>query len=140
MATIAIANASDFEFERVLALYESVGWRAYTEEPEKLRAALLGSSLLVAATQGSELVGLARAISDNASICYLQDVLVCPSHQRLGIGKNLVTAALEQYPHVRQKVLLTDDEPKQKAFYESLGYAETGDFNGGALRAFVRFD
>ena len=48
--------------------------------------------------------------------------------------------ALDRYPHVRQKVLLTDDEPKQKAFYESLGYQETSDFRGGAVRAFVRFD
>jgi hypothetical protein len=41
---------------------------------------------------------------------------------------------------VRQKVLLTDDDPGQRAFYESLGFAETHDFDGGSLRAFVRFD
>lgn len=63
-----------------------------------------------------------------------------PSHQRSGIGRRLVLMALDRYPHVRQKVLLTDDEPKQKAFYESLGYQETSDFRGGAVRAFVRFD
>ena len=36
-------------------------------------------------------------------------------------------------------VLLTDDEPGQRAFYESLGYRETRDFGEGTLRAFVRF-
>jgi hypothetical protein len=41
---------------------------------------------------------------------------------------------------VRQKVLLTDDEYAQKAFYESLGYREIRDFGEGTLRAFVRFD
>jgi len=33
-------------------------------------------------------------------------------------------------------VLLTDDETGQKAFYESLGYAQVE----GSLRAFARFD
>jgi hypothetical protein len=41
--------------------------------------------------------------------------------------------------HVRQHVLLTDDEPRQRAFYESLGYAEISDFGAGTLRAFVKF-
>ena len=36
--------------------------------------------------------------------------------------------------------LLTDDEPGQRAFYESLGFAETRDFDDGSLRAFVKFD
>ncbi len=48
--------------------------------------------------------------------------------------------ALGEYPNVRQKVLITDDEPKQKAFYESLGYTQTEDFRGGSVTAFVRFD
>ena len=43
------------------------------------------------------------------------------------------------FESVRQKVLLTDDEPGQRAFYESLGFAETRDFDDGSLRAFVKF-
>ena len=51
-----------------------------------------------------------------------------------------VQAALEPFAHVRQKVLLTDDEPRQRAFYESLGYTELREHGNGALRAFVRFE
>jgi GNAT superfamily N-acetyltransferase len=117
-----------------------VGWSAYTDDPETLRAALEGSSIVVAARDGGTLVGLARVISDSASICYLQDILVHPAHHRTGMGRALVAEALAPYAHVRQKVLLTDDEPHQKAFYESLGYTWTSEFRGGAVRAFVRFD
>lgn len=85
-------------------------------------------------------MGLARVISDGASICYLQDVLVHPDEQRSGTGRQLVLAALQPYADVRQKVLLTDDEPGQRAFYESLGYAEVREHADGSLRAFVRFD
>ena len=85
-------------------------------------------------------MGLARVISDGASVCYLQDVLVHPDEQRRGTGRQLVLAALEPYASVRQKVLLTDNEPAQRAFYESLGYTEVHQHADGSLRAFVRFD
>ena len=49
------------------------------------------------------------------------------------MGKRLVTAALAPFASVRQKVLLTDDDPGQRAFYESLGFAETHDFDDGSL-------
>lgn len=85
-------------------------------------------------------VALARVVSNNATICFLQDVLVHPEVQRAGIGRRLVEAALQPYASIRQKVLLTDDESGQRAFHESLGYNETRDFGPGTLRAFVRFD
>ncbi|MBO1755750.1 GNAT family N-acetyltransferase [Allobranchiibius sp. CTAmp26] len=121
-------------------LYRSVGWVTYVEAPQVLQAALAGSTTVVVARRAAVLVGLARVISDGATICYLQDVLVHPEAQRAGIGRRLVEAALRPYGSVRQKVLLTDDEPGQRAFYESLGYSETRDFGPGTLRAFVKFD
>jgi len=137
---------SDLEFEsvdgrtldlaRVLDLYGAVGWTVYANDPGTLALALAGSTSVVVARDGQALVGLARVVSDKATICYLQDVLVHPDRQREGIGRQLVELALKPYAHVRQKVLLTDDEPGQKAFYESLGYAQVE----GALRAFARFD
>lgn len=140
MTTIEVVKATDLELSDVLELYGAVDWLAYTKDPDALVAALSGSSTLVAARDGEALVGLARVVSDGASICYLQDILVLPSHQRRGLGRSLVERALGEYPKVRQKVLITDDEPKQKAFYESLGYTQTEDFRGGSVRAFVRFD
>ncbi|WP_026533341.1 GNAT family N-acetyltransferase [Arthrobacter sp. H41] len=140
MTTIGVVDAKDLLLSEVLALYGAVGWLAYTKDPDNLRRALEGSSTLVAAHDGQTLVGLARVVSDGASICYLQDILVMPSHHRRGIGRALAERALEQYPHVRQKVLITDDEPQQKAFYEALGYTQTEEFEGGSIRAFVRFD
>jgi hypothetical protein len=37
--------------------------------------------------------------------------------QRKGVERSLVLAALAPYASVRQKVLLTDNEPGQRAFY-----------------------
>jgi GNAT superfamily N-acetyltransferase len=126
--------------EELVALYDAVGWSTYTTDPQVLQAAIEGSTLVVTARYGGELLGLARVVSDGVSICYLQDVLVRPELQREGVGRALAQAALEPFAHCRQKVLLTDDEPRQRAFYESLGYAEIRDHGDGRLRAFVRFD
>ena len=140
MLTVEGVNPSDLDLHAVLELYRAVGWTAYTKNPETLRAALNGSSRVVAARDGGTLVGLARVVSDNASICYLQDILVHPAHQRTGVGRALAVEALAPYAHVRQKVLITDDEPHQKAFYESLGYTQSTEYHGGVIRAFLRFD
>lgn len=123
----------------LVGLYDAVGWRSYTTDPECLSAAIAGSTRVVTARYGGELLGLARVISDGASIAYLQDVLVRPELQREGVGRSLVDAALEPFAHCRQHVLLTDDEPRQRAFYESLGWTEIRDHGEGRLRAFVKF-
>ena len=125
---------------KAVALYRAVGWSVYARAPSVLDAALRGSSLVVTACRNGSLVGLARVITDGATICYIQDVLVHPDARRVGIGRNLVEAVLHPYRHVRQKVLLTDDDPSQRAFYESLGFVETRDYGNGTLRGFVRFD
>ena len=121
-------------------LYRSVGWTAYTDEPDTLVAAVAASHTVLCARSSSDeqLVGLARTISDGRTIVYLQDVLVRPEHRRAGVGGALLDAVLSRYRHVRQLVLLTDDEPGQRRFYESRGLVEAHDVRPGALRSFVR--
>ncbi len=121
----------------LLELYDAVGWTSYTRDPELLERAVAGSSYRIAAYIGQRLVGLARVISDDASIAYVQDVLVHPDMHRRGIGRRLLAACLERYAHVRQKVLLTDNRPEQHAFYCALGYRNASELG---LHAFVRFD
>ena len=120
---------------QVEALYQSVGWTVYTDDLDKLMRALAGSTWLATRWSGDELVALCRVVSDDASIAYLQDVLVRPDHQRHGLGRALVQLALDRFAHLRQFLLLTDDRPKQLAFYESLGLRNTAD---GSLNCFVR--
>ncbi len=139
-SSASVLAVVDFDLEEVLELYRAVQWTTYTNNPPVLQAALAGSSRIVVARVDGYLVGLARVISDGATIAYLQDVLVHPDHRRAGIGAALVRAALTPYETVRQKVLLTDDGAAQRAFYEALGYREASEHPEGPLRAFVRFN
>lgn len=90
-------------------------------------------------TKDSLLVGLARVVGDGLTIAYLQDILVAPKHQRLGIGRELFRRVFAPFDDVRQKVLITDSEPGQLAFYASMGFIEIRDLSH-PTRTFVKFD
>ncbi len=119
----------------LVELYDSVNWSRYSVEPDRLMTALAASDVVIA-MDGDVLVGLARAISDGETIVYIQDVLVRPDFQRQRVATQLVEWLLQPYDAVQQKILLTDDEDVQRAFYESLGFTLVE----GKLRAFYRFD
>lgn len=121
--TLTYTAASSIHTTELTALYNSVGWTGYTEHPEKMEKILQGSLYHLSAWDNQKLVGLIRAVGDDASILYIQDILVHPDYQRKGIGSTLVNSVLERFAHIRQTVLLTDNTEKTEAFYTSLGFA-----------------
>ena len=124
----------EIDFESTLSLYAAEGWTAYAGNPERLREALANSSLVLISTRADRVVGLVRCISDGQTICYIQDILVVPEHQRFGIGKSLMQRVLNHYVSCRQIVLVTDAEKSQRRFYESSGFREiAGDLGGYVL-------
>ncbi len=127
-------------FKQITEFYNLLEWFAYTkgDQKERLLEAIQNSNYVVTAWSGEKLIGLARCLSDDVSIFYLQDILINPEYQRQGIGRKLLSKCLKRYEHVRTKILLTDSEERQKLFYESLGYKNTKDFSDEELNAFVQ--
>jgi ribosomal protein S18 acetylase RimI-like enzyme len=107
---------------QVLALYEGVGWSAYTKEPERLLKGLAQSQVITAYVE-EQLVGLIRCITDGQTILYIQDLLVAPEFQRQKIGQRLLKKKLANHPSIRQKVLITDNTEKTRRFYETCGFS-----------------
>jgi len=130
----------ELPLDQLVDLYNSVDWLAYTTEEQrpKLQEAIRNSTYVVTMWSGEKMVGLARCISDDVSICYIQDILIHPDYQRHGIGRKLLLNCFERFAHVRIQVLLTDDEERQLKFYESLGYKNTKDLKKMPLNAFVQ--
>lgn len=124
--------------EELLGLYTAVGWQAYTADLDDLTRALVNSTYVVTARSAGKLLGLARGLSDDVSIFYLQDILVRPDWQHRGIGRQLLSNCLQRFDHVRQKVVLTDDLPAQHRFYESMGYTNSQNLTEIDLHTFVR--
>ena len=110
----------------LLDLYESVGWTAYTAEPERLLRAVQNSRFRYFLRENGRLIGLLLAVGDGETILYVQDILIRPEYQRKGLGRVLLRQLRADAAHIRQLVLLTDDRPETAAFYESCGFRPAG--------------
>lgn len=112
-------------FSEILDLYEAVGWTNYTTRPERLRAGYAGSLAAWGAFEGDKLVGIVRVVGDGATIVFVQDLIVAPSHQRKGIGAQLMSAVINRFSCVYQMELLTDGGSVACALYEKLGFTRS---------------
>lgn len=108
--------------QSLLELYGSVGWTAYTTDSKQLMKAVEQSLKVITVWQEKELIGLIRSVGDGETILYIQDLLVHPTYQKQGIGTALMKKMVEAYPNVRQKVLLAENDPVIKRFYEKNGF------------------
>ena len=133
---LAIREDKGISTAQLVDLYRSVGWSAYARDPIGLKTALQNSTYIASAWVGDDLVGLARCIGDDVHIAYLQDILVHPDHQGQAIGKQLMAAVFKRFSHIRQLVLLTDNQDKLKSFYGGLGMSDVS--RRDDLTAFVR--
>ena len=106
----------------VLHLYQAVGWTNYTHQPQMLEQALSHSLAIYLALDGDAVVGLVRLVGDGFSSIFVQDLIVLPSYQRQGIGRDLMKEALEDFKDAYQVQLVTDQTEKTLGFYHSLGF------------------
>ena len=105
----------------------SLGARRPLAEAERIDAMLQNADLLISAWDDDHLVGIARAVTDYAYCCYLSDLAVDEAWQRRGIGARLLRDAMERFARVRQFLLLADDAPAPRAFYEAMGLGPVGE-------------
>jgi len=137
MPPITYQKTNQIPQASLLKLYNDAGWTAYTNDPKQLESAIKNSLYVLTAIQGEELIGLVRVVGDGFTIAYIQDILVLKSHKRQGIGTKLIQTVLAKFSHIRQKVLLTDDNQETRLFYESLGFESC---DQGTLVAFVKLE
>lgn len=108
------------ELEAAIQVYRTstLGERRPVDDTERMRQMLANANLIVSAWEGEQLVGISRSVTDWVYCCYLSDLAVSSSHQRGGIGKQLIRetqaalgpdakiillaapAAVDYYPHI----------------------------------------
>lgn len=121
MNGLRFAEYKTYNEAEIMALYSSVGWSNYTNNPVMLRKAYKNSLYVLAAYADDKLVGLLRTVGDGSSIVFLQDLIVLPEYQRHGIGSQLMRKVMDRYADVYQLQLLTESSEKNIAFYEYVG-------------------
>lgn len=119
---IDFKETKNIKREQLEKLYNDVQWYAYTQNLEILQKAIEKSLDVISAWNGDELVGLIRIVGDGLTIIYIQDILVLNAYQNQKIATQLMQQVLNKYQNVRQKVLLTEEAPDVRHFYEKNGF------------------
>ena len=112
---------NDLALDAVIELYHAstLGARRPVGEQERMAAMLRHANLVVSAWDGELLVGLARSLTDFAYVTYLSDLAVRLSHQRHGIGKELVRRTQAAAPQARIVLLAA---PAAERYYPGIGF------------------
>jgi GNAT superfamily N-acetyltransferase len=112
-------NISVAQFRELLAA-STLGERRPVDEPERLDAMLKHATLLVTAWEGDQLVGVSRCLCDFGFANYCSDLAVRESHQRLGIGRELLRLSLE----TGGCKLILLSAPKAVTYYPHIGLTQ----------------
>jgi len=112
---------NDLDLDEVIDLYRActLGGRRPVDDRARMGAMLANASLVVSAWDGDLLVGIARALSDGVYCTYLSDLAVRESHQRHGIGRELMRRCQEQAP---QASLILLAAPQAVDYYPRVGF------------------
>lgn len=113
---------NDLEVSDVIELYEAstLGARRPVDDPERMAAMLRNANIVITAWDGQLLVGISRALSDFSYATYLSDLAVRASHQRQGIGKELIRKTQEAGGAQTRVILLA--APAAAEYYGRIGF------------------
>jgi predicted N-acetyltransferase YhbS len=130
MITYRLGN--DLDLETFIELYRAstLGERRPVDDRERMRLMLENANLVVTAWDSELLVGVARSVSDFSYCTYLSDLAVRTSHQRRGIGRELIRRTRAQ-AGTATTILLS--APKAVDYYPHLGF--TRNSSSWTLRA-----
>ena len=106
------------EFQDIL-LQSGLSKRRPMGQPQFLERMISGANLLVTARENGKLVGLLRGLSDFCYRTFVADLAVAQSHQRRGIGKQLLARCRQLAPEARILLLSAEDAVP---FYQKIGF------------------
>jgi len=103
-------------------LYRENGWIGPADSAEFIAAGMTNSAVAVAAYADGELVGMGRALSDNVSDAYIQDVAVSAAFRGRGIGGGIVRKLIEELRRRGVDWIALVGAPGTEHFYRNLGF------------------
>ncbi|MGO9244300.1 MAG: GNAT family N-acetyltransferase [Verrucomicrobiia bacterium] len=119
---IRYQTGNDLELDQVIDLYRAstLGVRRPIDDRERFAAMLKNANLVITAWDGDLLVGISRCMTDFNFFTYLADLVVRESHQRRGIGKELMRLT-QKYSGPKTSVLLLA-APAAETYYPHVGF------------------
>ena len=120
---ISYRTGNDLNLDATIELYRAstLGQRRPLSDRERMAAMLRNANLVITAWDGALLVGIARSLSDFSFATYLSDLAVRISHQRSGIGKELMRRTQQAAP---QAVVILLAAPAAVDYYLHVGFTQ----------------
>jgi len=117
---ITYQSGNNLDVDAVIELYRAstLGERRPVDDRERMKLMLGNANLVMTAWDGDLLVGIARSLSDFSYATYLSDLAVRLSHQKQGIGRELIRRTLEQGG---QASIVLLSAPKAMEYYPRIG-------------------
>jgi GNAT superfamily N-acetyltransferase len=112
----------DLPVSQLRALFMTAGWSTGNETPDQLAHFNIGfvnATLVVSAWDEERLIGAVRVISDRVFRSIVYDLIVDPSYQKHGIGRELVRRCIQHFPNSEWLVQTT---PQTAGYYERIGF------------------
>ncbi len=121
---IEYRSGNTITVDQMIDLYNAstLGERRPAGDRQRMSRMLENANLIVTAWDGDDLVGIARALTDFAFCTYLSDLAVRLSHQRQGIGKELIRRTQELAGPDAKIILLS--APKAVDYYPRIGFTQ----------------
>jgi hypothetical protein len=119
---ISYRAGNDIDLTAMIDLYvaSTLGKRRPVNEPKRMAEMLKHANIVITAWDGDLLVGISRALSDFSFVTYLSDLAVRVSHQRAGIGKELIRKTQEAGGADAKIILLP--APAAAEYYGHIGF------------------
>ena len=118
MPLVWFHSIDGLDWNELSALYQAAPLG--NKNPDGLKTAFTNSMFRCFVSEGGKLVGAGRALADGVDCSYICDVALLPSHQGLGLGKQIV-AELVKLSRGHKKVILYS-VPGKEPFYKKLGF------------------
>jgi predicted N-acetyltransferase YhbS len=121
---IRYKTGNDLNLDALIELdhASTLGERRPIEDKERMASMLRHANLVVTAWDDDQLVGISRALSDFSFVTYLSDLAVRRSHQKQGIGKELIRRTQELAGRHAKLVLLA--APAAEQYYPRIGFTK----------------
>ena len=118
---IVYKTTPDLDLDQAVELYvaSTLGERRPVDDRDRFASMLRHANLILTAWEGDLLVGVSRSITDWVWTTYLADLAVRVSHQRQGIGKELMRRTQEAAPQAKLLLLAA---PAAANYYGHVGF------------------
>lgn len=100
----------------------TLGERRPIDDHECMEGMITNSNLTVTAWDAGQLVGIARSVTDFHFACYLSDLAVSDSHQKMGIGKKLQIMTQRQLSSHCKLIVIA--APAASEYYARIGFTK----------------